>query len=75
MIDSDKITSDSITINANVNLFQSDKDPVVDPKSVETLENLVSAPSTSVTWLDSDVHGIVYRDIDDVQQKICASIL
>jgi hypothetical protein len=48
---------------------------VVDPESVTTLEKLITAENKTVTMLDSDQHGVVYRNIDDVQQKICASIL
>jgi len=71
----DKMTAKSLPIDANVRFFQSDKDPVVDPKSARTLQRLVLAHNSSVTMLDSDQHGVVYRNIDDVQQKICASIL
>ena len=71
----DKLTANTVTISANVHLFQSDKDPVVDPRSVDTLEKLIESEKMSVTRLDSDLHGVVYRNIDDVQQKICASLL
>ncbi len=71
----DFLTADAITINAKVHLFQGDKDPVVDPESVRTLNKLIEAKDKSVTWLRSDLHGVVYRNIDDVQQKICASLL
>jgi esterase/lipase len=71
----DHLTKDGLTINADVHLFQGDKDPVVDPESVQTLEKLITAENKTVTMLDSDQHGVVYRNIDDVQQKICASIL
>ncbi len=71
----DHLTEDNITINANVQLYQSDHDPVIDPESVETLNNLINAENKSVTMLNSDRHGVVYHNIDEVQQKICASIL
>ena len=69
------LTDDTITINANVYLFQGDKDPVVEPQSIETLQKLIQAPEKQVTLVRSDFHGIVYRDIDHVQEKICANIL
>jgi esterase/lipase len=69
------LTDDGLTINADVNLYQSDQDPVVDPESIETLNKLITADNKSVTMLKSDTHGVVYRNIDGVQQKICASIL
>ncbi|CAD7851272.1 MAG: putative membrane protein [Olavius algarvensis Gamma 3 endosymbiont] len=68
------LTEDSVDIHANVHLFQGDRDPVVDPQSVTTLEKLIKAETKTVTMIDSDQHGIVYRNIGDVQRKICASI-
>ncbi len=69
------LSEDSITIAADVHLFQGDSDPVVDPASVRTLEQLIQSENKQVTMLESDVHGVIYRNIDDVQQKICASLL
>ena len=71
----DNLTSKKLYIDADVHLFQGDKDPVVDPQSVHTLAELIVAENKTVTLLDSGVHGVVYRDIDRVQEKICASIL
>ena len=41
----------------------------------KTLEKLIIAENKTVEMLDSDIHGVVYRNIDQIQQKICASIL
>ena len=71
----DHLTDDSITISADVHLFQGDEDPVVDPESANTLDRLIKADNKTLTLLKSDIHGVVYRDIDDVQRKICASLL
>ena len=71
----DNLTKNSITINAEVYLYQGDRDPVVDPTSVQTLEKLILAEHKTVVTIGSDIHGVVYRNIDDIQQKICASIL
>ena len=71
----DHLTENSIKINADVHLFQGNRDPVVDPRSVDTLNELIEADSKTLTLLESDIHGVVYRDIDDVQRKICARIL
>ncbi len=71
----DKIRKDKLKINANVYLYQGDRDPVVEPSSVKTLEKLITAEQKTVTLLDSERHGVVYGDIDDVQQKICATLL
>ena len=70
----DHLTEDSININANVHLFQGDNDPVVEPASVDTLSKLINAPGLETTMVRSDIHGIVYRDTDAVQEKICAVI-
>ncbi len=71
----DHLTTNSLTINADVYLYQGDKDPVVAPSSVKTLDKLIIAENKTLVTLDSDIHGVVYRNIDEVQQKICASIL
>ena len=47
----------------------------MDPESLRTLDRLIEAKDKNVTWLRSDIHGVVYRNIDEVQQKICASLL
>ena len=70
----DHFTENTVNINADVFLFQSDKDPVVDPKSIDTLDNLISATNKTVTILKSDRHGVIYNNIDQVQQKICACL-
>ena len=71
----DKIREDKLKINANVHLYQGDRDPVVEPSSIRTLQKIITAEQLSVTMLESDRHGVVYGDIDDVQQKICATLL
>jgi esterase/lipase len=69
------LTGDKLKINADVHLFQGDRDPVVSPSSIETLAKVIIADNISVEMLDSDRHGVVYSNIDQIQQKICASIL
>ncbi|MGD8350333.1 MAG: alpha/beta fold hydrolase [Gammaproteobacteria bacterium] len=71
----DYLTANRLNIDADVYLYQSDHDPVVDPQSVHTLEKLIDAKTKQVDLLKSDIHGVVYRDIDHIQEKICASIL
>lgn len=71
----DHLTEDKLTINANVHLYQGDHDPVVDPASMQTLDKLITAENKTLVTLDSDIHGVIYRDIDQVQQKICSTIL
>ena len=69
------LSEDTLTITADVHLYQGNRDPVVDPASVKTLEELIKSQNKQVTMLESDIHGVVYRNVDDVQQKICASLL
>jgi esterase/lipase len=71
----DHLTEDKLTINANVYLYQGEHDPVVDPASMQTLDKLIVAENKTLVSLDSDIHGVIYRNIDQVQQKICATIL
>ena len=70
----DHLRDDKLTINANVYLYQGDRDPVVDPSSLEALDNLIVAEHKTSITLASDTHGVIYRNIDEAQQKICASI-
>ena len=69
-----EIIEKKLTIDADVYLYQSDQDPVVEPSSVGKLRHLITANNISVVNLSSETHGVVYQDIDQVQQKICASI-
>ncbi len=69
------LVEDSIIIDADVYIYQGNRDPVVSPSSAETLHKIIVAEHKTVVSLESDVHGVIYRNIDQVQQKICASIL
>ena len=71
----DHLRANTLKINADVYLYQGNHDPVVDPSSLRTLEELIDAEHKSVILLESDIHGVIYRNVDAVQQKICASIV
>ncbi len=71
----DHLTEDKLTINADVHLYQGDHDPVVDPASMQTLDELITAENKTLITLDSDIHGVIFHNIDQVQQKICSTIL
>ena len=71
----DQLRADTLAINADVYLYQGDNDPVVDPSSLQTLQRLITADRKFAITLDSDTHGVIYRNVDEVQQKICASIV
>jgi esterase/lipase len=62
--------NEPLKINAKLHLFQSINDPVVEPSSVESLYQHIEAKDKSITMIEADRHGIVYENIDDVQQKI-----
>jgi esterase/lipase len=66
----DQLMSDPLKINAKLNLFQSKSDPVVEASSVESLYKHIEAKDKSITMIEADRHGIVYENIDDIQQKI-----
>lgn len=57
-------------IKCAVNLYQSDKDPVVVPDSVRKLYAHITCTRKNIVMIDSDHHGIVYDDTDNTQQKI-----
>ncbi len=63
-----------LAINAKVTLFQSNQDPVVDPTSVERLYNLIQSDHINKYMITSDRHGVVYENLDNIQEKICTSL-
>ena len=70
----DHIKTHSVEIDAKVFLYQSNQDPIVDPVSVEKLKQIIKATDKSVVTIEADRHGVVYENLDDIQQKICATI-
>ena len=68
------IMNQSLKINARVNLYQSDQDPVVEPRSVEKLYAQIQAEDKKKIIISADRHGVVYENIGGIQEKICASI-
>jgi len=68
------IMNKPLPINARVNLYQSDQDPVVEPASVEKLYALIQSEDKNKIIIHADRHGIVYENLGAIQQKICASI-
>ena len=63
-----------LQINARVNLFQSDQDPVVEPPSIEKLYTHIQAENKTKTIIQAGRHGVVYENLGGIQQIICASI-
>ena len=47
----------------------------MNPASLKQLDRLIIADDKKVITLNSDRHGVIYRNIDNIQQKICAGIL
>ena len=68
------IKTHPVEIDAKVFLYQSNQDPVVDPVSVEKLNQLIKATDKSVVTVEADRHGVVYENLDNIQQRICATI-
>ena len=70
----DHIMDQPLTINARVYLFQTDRDPVVEPSSVDRLYQNIHATDKTIIPIDADRHGVVFHNLDQIQQKICALI-
>ena len=68
----EELMSEPLKINARVHFFQSDNDPVVEPSSVNKLYEQVEADDKTITIIDADRHGIVFENLNEVQQKIAA---
>jgi esterase/lipase len=65
-----QLMSEPLNIKAKLHLFQGKNDPVVEPSSVESLYRHIEAKDKSITMIEADRHGIIYENIDYVQQKI-----
>jgi esterase/lipase len=63
-----------IQINADVYLYQTDHDPVVEPSSLDKLLQNIRAPGIEKVTIHADRHGVIYRNLGEIQQKICATI-
>jgi len=70
----DHIKTNPVNINAEIFLYQSNQDPVVDPVSVEKLDQIINSANKSVVIIEANRHGVVYENLDDIQQKICDTI-
>ena len=68
------IKSHPVDIDAKVYLYQSNQDPVVDPVSIEKLKKIIKASDKTVITIEADRHGVVYENLDQIQQKICTTI-
>ncbi len=63
-----------IQIDAVVHLFQTDLDPSIEPSSLDKLYQNIKAPDVEKIIIHADMHGVIYRNLDDIQQKICTKI-
>ncbi len=70
----DQLMREPLNIKAKIHFFQAKNDPVVEPSSVESLYQHIKAKDKSITMIEADRHGIVYENIDNVQQKIVSLI-
>ena len=68
------VLNDPLSIKADVFFYQADQDPVVEPVSVEKLYQHIAAYDKTVTIIEADRHGILYENLQDIQQKICSTI-
>lgn len=61
-------------VSCPIQLFQSDNDPVINPKSAELLMQQLGSEQKQLTMVDSDRHGILYEDIAGTQKQIITFI-
>ncbi|NNE63759.1 MAG: hypothetical protein HKN34_06735, partial [Gammaproteobacteria bacterium] len=60
-----------LNIRSRVKLYQSDRDPVVDPASVDRLFEKINSADKIKQTLSSSRHGVVYENLDNIHGKIC----
>ncbi len=70
----ENIMAKPLSINAKVALYQSNQDPVVDPSSIERLFNQIHSKHKNKYMIASDRHGVIYENLDKIQEKICANL-
>ncbi len=70
----ESIMAKPLSINAKVALYQSNQDPVVDPSSIEKLFNQIHSKHKNKYMIASDRHGVIYENLDKIQEKICANL-
>ena len=68
------IQEKKLEISSRVFLFQGDNDPVVIPKSMDILAENISSENIESNLIAADSHGVVYRNMDTIQQKICEKL-
>jgi esterase/lipase len=68
------VLKNRLRIDADVFLYQADADPVVEPGSVEKLYQHIDADNKTVIMIEADRHGLLYENLQNIQQKICATI-
>lgn len=59
-----------LNIKCPIHFMHANHDPIINPSSVETLIQNVGKKEYTTTLINSESHGIVYKDIDQTQSKI-----
>ncbi|MCH9670627.1 MAG: alpha/beta fold hydrolase [Gammaproteobacteria bacterium] len=68
---SEEVVEQLPNIAADVFVMHGDADPVIDPESLEIIANgLRNARTVKTALVRSDIHGIVYDDIDHTHAKV-----
>jgi len=57
-------------VRCRVQILQGNNDPTVDPQSASIINAELGTANKAFTMIESDVHGILYDDIDHTQKKI-----
>jgi esterase/lipase len=68
------ILDNKLDIGARVFLYQGDQDPVVDPASLEILENTITCTQLTSHLIESTNHGVIFNNIGNIHQKIGESL-
>ncbi len=69
------VSNQKLTIHAKVSLYQGDNDPVVEHSSVEKLNQIIEAEDKQIILLRSDVHGVIYQNVDQIHEKISNALI
>ncbi len=59
-----------VSIHCPVHLYHADRDPVVEPISANMILDKISSDEKSIKLINSDKHGILYNNTENIQQLI-----
>ncbi len=60
-----------LKINCPIHFMHANEDPIIKTSSMDILMAKLGNKESLKTLIQADVHGIIFKDCDDTQQKIC----